>query len=546
MCVGASPAVLLSLQGCAEAPGASHDAGVDDANGNTDGSTPENACASAGATRCEGGRVATCKEKDGAPTWSAYEDCPSDQICKQTACETVTTKQLKQADAVEQYANDLRDYTGYFEPIDFATVKSDARRLLFLGDESEYALAKAIHHVFRAVPQGHAATGFGPEDFSACMVRTATVPLRGSSWYGVCGRAAGDSSIITFAAADNPMGLVPGDRVVKVTKNNEVWQSPGFLARVGEEPLCDGSLPSQSAREDYAAANLFALLDEGAVIDVQAADGSMRTITVPARTASYISCYDPLRRPSKAKLYASSQRADGVVVIILPTLGQNADHPFPAPLTVASYRDWVAEGIDLIKAELAKYSNVTGLVWDLRGNSGGSQELGVGLIDPAILGTTEGAFAKCFARIPASSPPGFKTDAVEYPIPYQGFVDSPLPSVGYTGKQAVVVDGTAYSAGDWMVYAAKKKGIPIVGHASAGAYGYTTGASYVKKHIAPVTGVHSGILSFISGAKCVDTAMGKPMDGTAPIDVVVDFKPTDLAKGIDTQLEAAASIVLEP
>lgn len=536
LCVGVSSAVLLSLQGCSS----------DTASAEPPTASAEHECDPEGATRCQGGQVSTCKEKDGAPIWSAYEDCPSDQICKKTACEAVTAKQQKQADAVEQYANDLRDYTGYSEPIDFTTLKSDARRLLFLGDESDYALAKAIHHVFRAVPQGHAATGFGPEDFSACMARTTTVPLRGSSWYGVCARAAGDSSIVTFAAADNPMGLEPGDRVVKVTKNDEVWQSPGFLARVGEEPLCDGSLPSKSAREDYAATNLFALLDEGATIDVKASDGSMRTITVPERAASYISCYDPLRRPSKTKLYASSQRADGVVVIVLPTLGANADHPFPNPFTVASYRDWVAEGVNLIKTELAKYSNVTGLVWDLRGNGGGSQELGVALIDPAIFGTSEGALAKCFRRIPASSPPAFETDSVEYPLPYQAFVDSPLPSVGYTGKQAVVVDGTAYSAGDWMVYAAKKKGIPIVGHASAGAYGYATGASYVDKHIAPVEGVHSGILSFISGAKCVDTATGEPMEGTAPIDVVVDFKPEDLANGIDTQIEAAASIVLEP
>ena len=154
--------------------------------------------------------------------------------------------------------------------------------------------------------------------------------------------------------------------------------------------------------------------------------------------------------------------------------------------------------------------------------------------------------AKCRARIPASSPPAFKADGVEYPFPYQAFADAPLPALGFSGKQAVVVDGTAISAGDWMVYAAKKKGFPIVGHASAGAYGYTTGGSYVAKPIAPVAGVHSGILSYISGAKCVDTATNQPMEGNAPVDQVVDFKPADLAAGVDTQVEAAAALVLKP
>jgi hypothetical protein len=548
---GAFAAVLLSLQGCTSDASSGEDpatppSSTDDAGGGTTDAADPPRCEGEGPTRCQDGKVSTCSGKGGAVAWTAYGDCPANQVCKKTKCETVSAKLQQQSAALEQYADDLRDYTGYFAPIDFVALKSDARRSLFLGDESEYMLAKAIHHVFRGVPQGHAATGYGPETYASCMERTTKVPLRGSSWYGVCGRSAGDSSIVTFAAPDNPMGLGPGDRVVKVTRNGEEWKSPGFLARIGEEPVCDGSLPSKSAREDYAALNLFGILDKGATLDVVAADGTTRTITVPARTVSYISCFDPLRRPSRTMLFASSQRADGVVVMILPTLGASAQHPFPNPFTVASYRNWAAERIGMIQVELAKYTNVTGLVWDLRGNSGGSQELGVGLIDPAILGTSEGAMAKCHARIPASSPPAFKTDSVEYPFPYQGFADAPLPAFGFTGKQAIVVDGTAVSAADWMVYAAKKKGIPIVGHGSAGAYGYGTGGSYVKKHIAPVPGVHAGILSYISGARCVDTATNQPMEGNAPVDKVVDFKPADLAAGIDTQIEAAAALVLVP
>ena len=548
---GATAAALLSLQACSSDPAETPvppdglpDGGVGPDSGEPDAPPPAGDCDAQGATRCNDGKVSTCEPSGSALNWSEATYCPADQICTKSACEPATEKQRKQAAAVDQYADDLRDYTGYFGPLDFPAIKQEARRILFLGDESEYALAKSVQHVFRAVPQGHASIGFGPEDWSACMTREATVPLRGTSWYGVCARATGDASIITFAAADNPMGLEPGDRIVKVTtKSGEVWQSPGFLDRIGQEPLCDGSLPSKSARDDYAASNLFALLDKGATIDVVAPDGTTKSVTVPDRTAKPISCFDGLRRPSRIKLFESSQRPDGVVVMIVPTLASHADHPFPVNFTVENYRTWVAEGVDLIRNDLAKYSDIKGLVWDIRGNGGGSQELGVALMGSDILGSTEGALAKCYARVPASDPPAFKTDEVEYPLPYQAFADNPLPSVGFTGKQILLVDGTAYSAGDWMVYAARKAGIQIVGHAAAGAYGYSTGDSYVTKLIAPVAGVHAGILSYISGAKCVDTATGKLMEGDAPIDVVVDFKPSDLAAGIDTQLEAAAALV---
>ncbi|MDI1431936.1 S41 family peptidase [Polyangium sorediatum] len=547
-------AAFLSIQGCSSDPAAgpgpsdgTPDGGVPDSGlpdgGEPDGSPPAGDCDAQGATRCDDGKVSTCELIGGSLNWSGAAYCPDNQICKGSACEPATEKQQKQAAAVDQYADDLRDYTGYDQGLDFPAMKKEARRILFLGDESDYALAKAVRHVFRGVPQGHTSIGFGPNDWSACMTREANVPLRGTSWYGVCARAAGDASIITFAADNNPMGLKPGDQVVKVTTaNGDVWQSPGFLDRIGQEPICDGSLPSKSARDDYAASNLFALLNTGATIDVIASDGTTKTITVPERTANYISCFDALRRPSRTKLFESSQRADGVVVMIVPTLGNHADHPFPQDFTVENYRTWVAEGIDLIRNELLKYSDIKGLVWDIRGNGGGSQELGIALIGSDLLGSTEGAFANCYARVPASDPPAFTTSEVEYPFPYQAFADEPLPSVGFTGKQVLLVDGTAYSAADWMVQAAKKAGVMIVGHASAGAYGYSTGDSYVTKHIAPAEGVHAGILSFISGAHCVDTATGESMEGAAPIDVVVDFKASDLAAGIDTQLEAAAAL----
>jgi hypothetical protein len=136
-------------------------------------------------------------------------------------------------------------------------------------------------------------------------------------------------------------------------------------------------------------------------------------------------------------------------------------------------------------------------------------------------------------------------DTSEYPFPYQIFADDPLPRIAFEGKTAVVTDGLAVSAGDWISYAARMKAVPVVGHASAGAYGYTDGASWVSKDVAATTH-HEQIISYISGAECVDAATQKPMEGDAPCDHPVDLDPKDLAAGVDTQLEAAAKLLVAP
>jgi hypothetical protein len=498
-------------------------------------------CAAPGVTSCDAdGLVLVCEDHDGTLIWSDPEPCESGSICKADACEPIGAAQLGQAAVVAAYTADLRDYTGYTGSLDFEALGAEAEKRVLLGDGSAYVFAKAMYGVFTAVPQGHASIGWGPPDWSACSDPDGATPLRGRSWYGVCARSAGDASIVSFAAPDNALGLAAGDRVVGITRGEEVWESPGFLARIAEEPLCDGSTASQSARDDYAASNLFAVLRAGDVLQVQKADGSMASVTAPARGAP-MWCFDPFDRPEQSSLFTSFQRADGVVVVILPSFSNHPDHPFPNPFTFQTYRDWVAEAIQLVDADLAQYTGVTGLVWDIRGNGGGAQEYAMGLLGP--LGASEGALGNCYARVPASDPPAFESEA-EYPFPYQIFVDQPLPALSFTGKQAVLADGMAVSAADWMLHQAHRLGIPIIGHGAAGAYGYTVGGSYVDVGVAAEPGVHEGVNAYISGAACFDENE-MPMEGNAPVDVWVDFDPADLAAGIDTQLEAAAAAVLQ-
>ncbi len=486
------------------------DGGDGGATGGAGGATQDE-CASVGDTQCtEDGLIATCEDGGDGLVWGTAVECAGESmICRTDSCEAITMMQLAQAETLATYTKDLRDYTAYDGALDYTALEDAARLMLFLGDGSEKAFAKAVYHVFKAVPQGHSAIGFGPLDYSECFDPAGTASLRGGNWYGVCGRSAGDASIITFADPANPMGLNPGDRVVRVEKDGEVWESPGFLDRIGEEPVCDGGTPSESARHDYAATNLFGILDEGDVIDVIEPNGTMKQITVPAR-GDRVGCRDPFRRPERTSFFSTSQRADGVVVVIMPTLGNHPDHPFPSPLTLQSYRDWNAEAVALINTDLAQYTNITGIVWDIRGNSGGSAEYGLGIID--AIGASEGATGTCHARVPESDPPEFGADA-EYPFPYQIFVDQPMPTITFTGEQVIPTDGFAVSAADWMTYYASKKGIEIIGHASAGSYGYQTGPSFVARNIDPEDGVHRGVSSYISGARCVDTATSQPMEG---------------------------------
>ena len=211
--------------------------------GGEGGSAP--AC-TIGDTQCEGGLVSTCAEVNGVAQWDEAEQCTTDFICKVDGCQEASATQKAQGQVLYGYADDLRDFTGYDLELDFEALKAQATLTLYLGDGSDYFFAKAAFGLFRAVPHGHGAIGFGPLDYSECFDPAGVAPLRGSSWYGVCARSAGDASIVTFADPQNPLGLSPGDRVIRIIRDGENWEGAELLDRVGQEPVCDGGLPSDS------------------------------------------------------------------------------------------------------------------------------------------------------------------------------------------------------------------------------------------------------------------------------------------------------------
>ncbi len=473
--------------------------------------------------------------------WGEPVQCEVDFVCKDTDCQELSASQKAQIGVLKKYSDHLRDYTGFSAPLDFEMLKASATQAISLGEGDDYTFAKAIYSIYRAVPQGHSALGLGAIDWSDCQDPEAVVPMRARSWYGVCARSAGDAAIITFAGDDNPMGLLPGDRIVSITRDGETWEGPHMLDRVGEEPLCNVGVPSKSGLADFNALHVFSIINSGDTLEVIHADDSSQNIIVPQR-GDLISCTDPFFREESKALFASHQREDGVVVIVLPTMGNHPDHPFPKPLkTLQQYRDWNAEAISLLNDELGNYDDIKGLVWDIRGNRGGAAEYGMGIFG---LGDVAGGLGKCYHRIVGSSPPQF-SDTAKYTFPYQIFVDQPLPALAFPGKQALIIDGTATSAADWMVYRARALGLPVIGHGGTGAYGYRTGSSYVHMSIDPVEDLHIGVDSYVSGAHCLDSN-GKPLEGNAPVSIILDYDPKDLAAGVDTLLEAAVLEVLLP
>lgn len=494
----------------------------------------ETACVDGAVTVCTAGRV-------GEPV-----DCPADSVCRVTACEAVSPTLQAEAASLDAYAASLNAHGS--RAFDLDTTVAQAKRALFLTDGDARDFALAVTSVFLSQTGGHTSLGFGADDFSDCGAVDSVYQFTARSWYGVCGRASGDAVVVSGGDPDNSLGLVVGDRVVSVVRRDGTsWTPDRLLDSVSREPLCRASIPNAVARRDEAAATLFNVLNAGDVLRVVDVAGEEREVTVPARNETPRSCLDPLVRESRVHVRAVYQRDDGVVVVVLPTLGSHSEHPFPANMNTAAYATWIGEGVQAIGEEVSAFDDVTGLVYDLRGNVGGSAEFAMALL--AQLTNVEGSVGNCFARTVGSNPVEYNDD-VEYPFPYAALAGSTLPPPPITllpagTKQAVVTDGLTYSAGDWMAYHAHQLGIDVVGTPAAGAFGYTVGASFVIDPIEAPAGEHAAIVNFISGAHCVYGSDATSMEGNSVVDSAVELVAADLAAGIDTQLEAAARAVLQ-
>jgi hypothetical protein len=478
-------------------------------------------CTTVGATQCAGSQVQACQDVGGVLAWGAPAACPGEQSCKEGACADPTETQLAQAATLEAYVDEMVDNTGWPVAIDGDALKKIERAAILQGDGSDAVFFGAMRRVQLAVRQGHQSLML--DGSGACT--DGAMFLQNYSRFGVCGRPLGDDIVVTYAEANNPLALAPGDRITAAGGD----AGPALLEQATLRPVCGAVSPADSGRKASAAASFFGTVPAGMELVVQPVDGSgERTVTVPDSDGSTISCQDPLGRDLAFNAQASI-RPDGVAVIRLPRF-YPMDASLPQNPTLAQIEEFIVAFQQKIADEFDNEKDAPALVWDARGNYGG-----ITLVGLAIAGGMPTAQATsvsyCTARVAGSTPPSF------YPDEYAAYDVVPGGPFAYAGKAVVITDGLDYSAADYFPLAVRKAtATPIVGTATAGAYG---GPGPLQE----LSGPPSMLFNYDVN-RCLDAETGEPLEGsvTEP-DLVVEHDPADLARGIDTVLEAAVELV---
>lgn len=479
------------------------------------GAVPGDACALE-ATRCEGTLVQTCAAREGgAPTWSTPIVCPAEQGCRADACQDPTPRQKTQAEAVSALVRHLSEHSAWHQPVDAKAVEQRERIAILKGNGDDATYFAAAWRVMNAFPQGHQSL-FGDE--AVCGV---AIPYQNASRFGVCGRPTNDGVVVTLARNGNALGLSAGDVIVRAgADEGEALLEASYL-----RPVCGAVFPAKSGRRAAGAASFFGHVPKGMVLSVRAPSGAVREMTVPDQSdAKATDCTDPFAR--KRRIYAeATTRPDGVAVIRLPSF-YPFDKTLPATATdaqvqayVDAYRARIVDVFDSVKTAPA-------IIWDARGNTGGLTPVGLSIV--AGFSTARAtAVSYCKSRSFGSSPPSF------LPEKYASYEVTPGGPFAYAGKVAIVTDGLAYSAGDYFPLAAlKASDAPVIGTASAGAYGGGNGPIDLEGPPA--------LTCNYDPTACFDAATNSALEGAPPAPTVaVDYDPSDLAAGKDTLVERA-------
>lgn len=250
---------------------------------------------------------------------------------------------------------------------------------------------------------------------------------------------------------------------------------------------------------------------------------ALAEVTVPTEAdAQATDCTDPFGR-SRAVYAEAKVRPDGVAVIRLPSFFPY-DKAFPttqaeADALIAAYQAEVLKVFESVKS-------APGIVWDARGNTGGITSVGLAIVN-GFPSAKAKSISYCRARTPGTTPVAYDT------FRYAEYAITPGGPFAYGGKVAVVTDGLAYSAGDYFPFAALKgSSVPVIGSATAGAYG-ASGATI------DVAGPPKLVTNFDPNG-CFDAATNANLEASPPAPTLpVEYEPADLAAGKDTVLEAA-------
>jgi Peptidase family S41 len=375
-----------------------------------------------------------------------------------------------------------------------------------------------LRQALNQVPQGHSELLMG-----ASCGQAGSAPWQIATYWGVCGEPLGENVVMTLAPSGNTLGLALGDQIVAVSR----FPGAKLLDTIAAQAMCGSAMPSAGAITSNAANSLFSVVQPGDTLTVQSSTGVMRTVMVPAR-GTMTWCSSPWGYQDFE--IQTTIRPDNVVVFRIPEFLSSAN-PLPDPLTDSAYEQWVAAYVGRIKTELDKAvaANAVGVIWDARSNTGGSQDVAIA-IAAGMPGATSMKIEDCYARVPGSNPPSFAT------TPDNSYSLTAGGTLVYAGKVAVLIDSQTYSAGDIFAYAVHNAtSAKIFGAPSSGAFGFDdTDAEFMNADVAPIDYI-------VNNQNCVD-ASGVPLEGRSVMpDVIVNYDPKDLAMGVDTILEAAAT-----
>jgi hypothetical protein len=477
---------------------------------------PGRVCPEIGQTRCEGLLVQRCEARGEATAWTDAAACPGDQACRDDACADPTARQLAQAKSIDGLIDTLAESSAWHVPVDAAAVKLRERKAIVKGDATDGAFFGAAWRAMNAFPQGHQSL-FSPEK-NVCGKGMA---FQQSSRFGVCGRPSASGLAVTFAREGNRLGLRAGDTVIAAGADT----GDAILEAAYLRPVCGGVFPAASGRRYAGAASFFGNVASGTKLTVVGTDGARRDVTVPAEAdAKDTDCTDPFAR-DRAIYAEATVRSDGVAVIRLPSF-YPFDKSLPDNPTQAEFDAFVGAYQGEVKKVFDTVKSAPGIVWDTRGNTGGITNVGLAIVG-GFASARKTAVSYCRTRIAGSSPPSF--ELARYAI----YGVEPGGPFAYAGKVAVVTDGLAYSAGDYFPLAvAKASDAPVVGSASAGAYG--GGRSPIAVDGPPKLSAN------FDPTACFDAVTNKPLEGAPlPPKVAIEYDAKDLASGKDTIVERA-------
>ncbi len=468
-----------------------------------------------------------CQDVDGVLV-NVEVACDEGSVCAISGCASEIQQEFIQQ--LTLYLEEVQSRSAIAVEVDWDQLLVDGTKMIVAGDDTPTTLFRAARALQLQIPQGHQWVRFGPD----LCGNPDGLSYGRQTFYGVCGRAYGDGVVVTAAADGNPLGLEPGDRVI----GTETWaEGPSFLDELALEPLCSVHTPTtEQGKRQQAAIDLFGLLREGDTITVIDPEGEERQVKAPARLEDdpFEWCLDPIQGGYFTFETEVTMRPDGVAVIRVPHFGP-AENPFPNPFTEESYYQWVSDYVDRLAVAMASIPADAPIVWDARGNTGGSAEVPLTIV-AGMPGAVRTLVSEGYIRMEGTFPFEYEDEPVStfvFEVPEDDRLVHDAPT-------AVLVDEASTSAADFFALGVKEYSDAIlVGTAGTASYGYGGVAPSV------ITGSVAELAHRIDFMQCRDMD-GAPLDGyVVTPDLVVEYDPTDLANGIDTVLEAAVDAVLE-